>query len=184
MNTSNILDTIEEKYYGDLDEDKSQLIPVLKELHQKVQDNEEYDSEAFAADIAGRFGGAYLPYVFWEQLYLFTQGNNNRKTLQELITTFSTSDFEEPETKYMKILLIVYFNIEKSFEINRTKELIIAKAHPEIQEYFNKLLTFVEKNERSVKMYMDKWNMLRSKFPNFERLNMPIKQLKEEAQNA
>jgi hypothetical protein len=47
-------------------------------------------------------------------------------------------------------------------------------------EYFKKVQTFVLKNKTSVDMYIEKFQMLKDGFPDFELLALPLIKLKEQ----
>ena len=138
---------------------------------------EPYDT--FASQSRNRVGGIFIPYIFWVHLKQFTDEGQSRDPLFHDILAFTKSDFEEEETKKMKSLLITYFAQEKEFEIDKIQNLIIDKSHPSVQEYFRKLITFVKKNQTSVNMYIEKFQMLKDRNPDFELLKLPVMKLKE-----
>ncbi|MEY3444481.1 MAG: hypothetical protein RLZZ519_2762, partial [Bacteroidota bacterium] len=106
--------------------------------------------------------------------------HNNRDQLFAIMQAFVDSGFEEEERKKMKSLLITYFAIEREFEVNKILTLIVEKSHPSVVEYFKKVQTFVLKNKTSVDMYIEKFQMLKEGFPNFELLALPLIKLKEQ----
>ncbi len=172
------LEKLEDKFFGDWEEEKAPLIKELKVLHTEAGEDED-GFNRFLVQSAERFGGTYIPYLFWDKLSYFDENPDERIYLHELLRAFSVSNFEEEEQKLMKPLLVTYFSKEKDFEINKLKAKVIEKAHPEVKEYFQKLLSFVEKNKNATEMYREKFDMLKEFYPDFELLNLPITQLKE-----
>ena len=125
-------------------------------------------------------GGVYIPYVMWAELAQFIEHHNNREQLFGIMQAFVDSGFEEEERKKMKSMLITYFAIEREFEVNKILTLIVEKSHPSVVEYFKKVQTFVLKNKTSVDMYIEKFQMLKDGFPDFELLALPLIKLKEQ----
>ncbi|RMG23741.1 MAG: hypothetical protein D6730_13895 [Bacteroidetes bacterium] len=180
MDLVKILDQLEDKYYEDPENQKAAVIAELLDLHMSIDDEDTLNR--FCVLVAPRCGGIYIPYIFWDKLAAFLESEDQRAFLQEIISAFTQSDFEEEEQRKMKPLLITYMANEKQFEIDKLKTLIIDKAHPTVREYFNKLINFVRKNVRSTKMYSEKFEILKDIEPNFELLSLPITQLKEKFQ--
>lgn len=177
------LQKLEDQFYGDWEEDREKLIAGLTDLH--LQAAESYDSfNRFLVQSADMFGGIYIPYLFWDKLALFLEAEEQRTYLQDLMVKFSNSNFEEEEQAKMKLMLVVYFAREKEFEINKIRAKIIDKAHPAVKEYYQKLLSFTEKNQKATDMYCEKFDLLKDIHPDFELLGLPITQLKEKLQEA
>lgn len=172
------LEKLEDLFFGEWEEGKEPLIAELKKLHAAAgEDDDEFNR--FLVQSAERYGGAYIPYLFWDKLSYFYETPEERIYLQELLRAFSVSNFEDEEQKLMKPLLVTYFSQEKDFELNKLKAKVIDKAHPEVKEYFMKLMSFVEKNKKATEMYAEKFDMLKAFHPDFDLLNLPITQLKE-----
>lgn len=179
MSLSKTLEQLEEKYYGELEEERGPVIEALAELHDQAL-SEGYEAFREFSDAAmGICGGIYIPYIMWVELGLYMENTEERTYIYKIMQAFVESGFEEPERKKMKPLLIAYFAIEKEFEINKIMALIVEKAHPTVQEYFKKVLNFVSKNKNSVDMYTEKFNILKVYAPSFELLRMPVIKLKE-----
>lgn len=179
MSLSNTLEQLEEKFYGELEEERGPIIAELAELHDQALSEGFESFRKFSEEAMQTCGGIYIPYILWVELGLFIESPEEREQISEILRAFVVSGFEEIEKKKMKPLLISYFAIEKEFEVNKIMALIVDKAHPEVQEYFKKLLAFVAKNKKSVDMYSEKFNILREYSPNFELLRMPVIKLKE-----
>ena len=180
MSLAETLTVLDEKYYSDTEEDRNEVIEVLTEMHENslMEGLEEF--RAFAHEAMSRCGGVYIPYLMWTELSNFIEEEENRVHLYNLIQAFTDSDFEEPEMKKMKTLLITYFALEKEFEINKIQSLIVDRAHPDVQEFFRKVRNFVDKNKTSVDMYVEKFDMLKDYAPNFELMRLPVTRLKEQ----
>ncbi|GAB4404566.1 MAG: hypothetical protein OHK0039_04830 [Bacteroidia bacterium] len=175
------LERLEDLFYGEWEEDKGKLIPELLQLHLVVgQDGDEFNR--FLVQCAERFGGAYIPYLFWDKLSYFLEMQEERAWLQELIRAFANSNFDEEEQATLKPLLVVYFAKEKDFEIDKVRAVIIDKSHPTVRDYFNKLINFVKRNASATEMYCEKFQLLKDVHPDFELLSLPITQLKERLQ--
>lgn len=175
------LERLEDLYFGEWEEEKGPLVEALRPLHQKmVQDEDAFNR--FLVQTAERFGGAYIPYLFWEKLAHFLQVQEERTWLQELIRAFANSDFDEEEQLQMKPLLVTYMAQEKDFELDKLRAQVIDKAHPSVREYFLKLLSFVKKNTKATEMYCEKFQMLRHTAPDFDLLGLPVTQLRERLQ--
>lgn len=172
------LEKLEDHYYGEWEEDTTQLIQGLTEHHIQLTDNRD-GFNRFLVQTAERFGGAYIPYLFWHKLADFLETPEERIYIQELIRVFIESNFEDDEQRKLKPLLVVYFAKEKDFEVDKVRTKYIDGAHPQVREYFNKLLTFVDRNQKATNMYIEKFEMLREVFPDFDLMNLPITQLKE-----
>ena len=174
------LDKLEEKFFGELEENRDGILPELQKHHKDATTKGSKESKEFAQAVVNRFGGIYIPYLFWVELASFLQDNENRKGLFGVLEEFAQSSFEPEEQKKMKSLLITYFAMEKEFELDKIQSLIIEKAHPKVQEYFSKIRDFVGHNEKAVAMYIEKFNILAEREPDFELMRMPLIKLKEE----
>ncbi|MDX2284101.1 MAG: hypothetical protein NW241_08055 [Bacteroidia bacterium] len=177
------LEALEDLFYGEWEEDRAQLIPHLLELHMGAA-SEEDTLNRFLVQTAGRFGGAYIPYLFWDKLSFFYNNPLERIYLHELIRVFINSDFGDEEQKMMKPLLVVYFAKEKTFEIDKIQTMLLDAAHPVVKDYFHKLFSFVEKNQRATEMYCEKFELLKDFQPDFELFSLPVTQLRERLQDA
>lgn len=172
------LEKLEDKFYDEWQEEAGELVSGIEELHKYArQDKDTFNR--FLVQTAERFGGAYIPYLFWEKLSDFHSEPENRVYLHQLIKTFINSNFDEEEQMKMKPLLVTYFAKEKEFELGKIRALVVDKSHPEVREYFYKLLSFVEKNQRATEMYCEKFDLLIGTFPDFDILGLPITQLRE-----
>ena len=180
MDISKTLEELEDKYYGEWEENRETLIPQLANIHQDVLSDPELAQE-FRFRVIHHFGGAYIPYVFWEKLADFMDKPDDERTfLQETIRAFTESDFDAIEQKKMKPLLVVYLITEKDFELNKLNSQVITKTHPSVKDYFQFLHNFVTKNARATAMYLRKFEMLKDMYPDFEMLDRPIPELEEE----
>lgn len=174
------LEQLEDKYYGEWEEDKTQLIAALEELHKREWEDPDRFNR-FLVQTSDRFGGVYIPYLYWAKLSTFVKENpDDRFYIQQLIKAFVESNFDEEEQRIMKPLVVTYFSKEKEFELNKVWTKTIDNSHPEVKEYFTKLLNFVQKNQKSTEMYTEKFMMLRQMHPNFGLLGLPITQLREQ----
>ncbi|MEM6632158.1 MAG: hypothetical protein AAF694_20950 [Bacteroidota bacterium] len=179
MDIQKELDKLEDSYKMEEWEDKKEeIIAALFELHMKAATEEEVLNR-FTVLSAERFGGIYIPYLFWVKLSDFLEYELDRSYLYNLLTAFSNSDFGEDEQRLLKPLVIVYFSREKEFEINKFFTLAMDDVHPNVKEYFQKLYKFRERNARSTKMYCDKFELLRELQPDFSLMNTPLSELKE-----
>lgn len=177
------LQQLEDKFYGDWEEDRASLIPELNKIYKEAAQDPDAFSK-FSVQVADMFGGIYIPYLFWNKLALYMDAEEQRIYLQDLMLKFSDSNFEEEEQSKMKVLLVVYFAREKEFEINKVRAKVIDKAHPSVKEYYLKLLNFTEKNQKATNMYCEKFDLLKGYYPNFELMALPITQLKDKVQEA
>ena len=184
MSLAKTLDALDEKYYDDPDAHRDETIEAFSELHEQSLMEGMEGFRKFAEAAVGRCGGVYIPYIMWTELATFIEEPEERKYIYGIVQAFVNSDFEEPERKRMKSLLITYFAMEREFEVNKVMTLIVEKAHQEVQEYFRKVQNFVGKNKTSVGMYVEKFNMLKEYAPNFDLLRMPVSKLKEHLQEA
>ncbi len=174
------LEQLEDKFYGEWEEDKTQLVAAMTELHNELVQRPD-DFNRFLVQSSDRFGGAYIPHLFWEKLASFVGPNpDDRFYIQQLLRSFVASNFDEEEQKVMKPLIITYLAKEKPFEISKVWAQIIEPSHPSVKEYFQKLQNFTEKNQKSTEMYCEKFMMLVDYAPNFQLLGLPITQLREQ----
>lgn len=180
MDFVKILDQLEDTYYEDPEAHRAETLRKLLDIHMEIEDQDALNR--FSVLVSSRFGGIYIPYLFWDKLASFLEAEEERAYLQQIIAAFTESDFEEEEQRKMKPLLITYVAKEKQFEIDKLKTLVIDKAHPTVKEYFQKLISFVRKNVRSTEMYCEKFEILKEIEPNFDIFSLPITQLKEKFQ--
>ncbi|MFK7971507.1 MAG: hypothetical protein AB8F95_14145 [Bacteroidia bacterium] len=179
MDLVKALDKIEDQFYGEWEEDRGQLAAALKPLHEEAEADAETRT-AFILRAMNRFGGAFIPYLFWKSLSRFVSDDaEERPFIQEIIKSFADSNFEAEEQQKMKALLVTYFSREKDFELNKVESLHISKKHPEVQEYFTHLRTFTERNASSTEMYQEKFSLVKDIYPDFAVLAQPITQLRE-----
>ena len=180
MDINKRLDEIEDRYPIDEIEDKKPaLIEELLSLHMETVSDPDLLNR-FSVLSGERFGGIYIPYLFWVKLADYLENPLDRAFLFSLLKAFASSNFGEEEQKMLKPLIITYFTNEKGFEINKLKTLIFDKAHPEVKEYFYGLVNFVEKNKKSTDMYREKFDLLKDLQPDFELMRLPITQLREQ----
>jgi hypothetical protein len=180
MSLAKTLEALEERYYDELEENRDAVIEELAPLHEAALKKGIEEFRKFSAEAVQICGGVYIPYVMWVELGQFIVHQNNRTQLFALIEAFVNSGFEEEERKKMKSLLITYFAIEREFEVNKILTLIVDKAHPAVQEFFRKVQNFVAKNKTSVDMYIEKFQMLKDNYPNFDHMSLPLIKLKEQ----
>jgi|GEM_PF-1311222 len=177
------LTVLEDWYYGDLEEEKEPLIQEVDKIYQVVKDNGS-DSvyNRFFVAVVDKFGGTYIPYLFWDNLNTFwSVEREGRPYLYNCLEAFAfRSDFDPEDQQKLKPLLIAYFAKEKSFEVNKIKSLIADKAHPKVREYFMRMMRFVEKNQKATKVFYEKFEMLLGKGPRFDLLDLPLVYLKEQ----
>jgi hypothetical protein len=186
MDIAKTLEQLEDKYYGEWEESRDTLVGELKTIHQELATSDPDRLQEFKFRVINHYGGAYIPYVFWQQLATFlnpAQQEDARTFLHEILKSFVDSDFEEPEKMKMKPLVVTYFTAEKEFEINKLKTLVFEKSHPSVRDYFSTLEGFITKNKRATVMYRRKFKMLKDYFPDFKLLDQPLSYLEESLQN-
>ncbi|MEO0473334.1 MAG: hypothetical protein AAF206_27225 [Bacteroidota bacterium] len=177
------LEQLEDKFYGEWEEDKGNLSAALLSLHISIDDPDEFNR--FLVQSADRFGGAYIPYLFWSKLSTFINDNPDARIyIQQLLKAFVDSNFDDDEQRRMKPLVVTYLAREKDFEIDKIWTKTVDKAHPSVQEYFQKLRNFVNKNQKATEMYCEKFMLLKDSNPDFDLLGLPITQLRERLQQA
>ena len=179
MSLAKTLDQLDEHYYEGEDENREQVIEALSDLHMQYLMEGLTEFRAFSDAASQIAGGVYIPYLTWTELSTYIDDNAARNRIFELVQAFVDSDFEDPEKKKMKALLITYYAMEREFELAKIDSLIVAKAHPMVQEFFRKVTNFVKKNKTSVEMYIEKFTLLREYTPSFELMRMPMSKLKE-----
>lgn len=173
-------DTLEDKFDIDEPDQKEALLDQLIARHNELVAKGGTDLETFNEEVVQYFGGIFIPYIFWGELGNYMDDDSHRVKLFDLISAFANSGFEKDERSKMKPLIITYFSVEKEFEIDKIQSLIVEKSHPSVQEYFRKLINFVEMNKTSVDMYVDKFQLLRSRKPSFELMKLPLAKLKDQ----
>ena len=179
MDLKEYLDQLEDKYEGEWAENRDEIIEALTEAHKQAAEADEESFNNFTMQTASRYGGVYIPHLFWSHLNRFFDNPDNRIYIQSLIRHFADSDFEDEELHKMKPLLITYFSNEKPFELDKLWAVVIEKTHPLVKEYFEKLMAFVEKNRASTNLYIEKFKLLRTLHPDFETFALPVTELKE-----
>lgn len=184
MSLKKELDALESKYYGEWEEEREPAIAALAGMHREAAEKGLDAFRKFSEAAMDICGGIYIPYIFWRELREYMSDEENRTRLHAIVERFTESGFEQPEMKKMKPLLITYYSTEKPFEVDKVQTLVVAKSHPSVQEYFRKILAFVEKNKTSVDMYIEKFDMLKDNYPDFDLLRMPVIKLKEKLASA
>ena len=179
MSLEELLEQVEEKYYGEWEEKRAPVVEVLIPIQTEALSEGTEEFHKFSDKVMDTCGGIYTPYLMWVELSNFIDDPENRDRIHIIIQAFVDSGFELEESKKMKSLLITYFAQEKEFEVNKVKALIVEKSHPDVQEYFRKIQNFVAKNKTSVDMYINKFNMIRKFTPDFDLIRMPVIKLKE-----
>jgi hypothetical protein len=175
------LQSLDEAYRAAEGENRAEIEAQLMALHQQTfSDPEAYAYfTALAPSIAG---GMYIPYLFWIGLNYFlddTENDDLRQLLFALLQQFTESDFEENDQRNLKPLLIVYLAAEKEFERDRIKAHIFDKAHPQVRDYYMKALYFATEKPTTRDTFREKYLLLRSYFPDFAQLHLPVTQLRE-----
>lgn len=178
MNIVKELDKLEDLYYGEWEESRTNLAQFLWPVFEKANKDEDTANEFLLRTIK-RFGGAYIPYLFWVRLHKFIDApDDERPYIHEILKAFSDADFEEPETHRMKSLIVAYFAMEKEFEITKLYTLSIAKAHPTVKEYFQSQLDFIQKNKKATEVYTEKFKLVSGHKPDFDLLKKPLSELR------
>lgn len=173
------LDKLEEQFYGEWEEDRVKLVAALKPMHEEADADIE-TRNAFMLRTMNRFGGSFIPYLFWKSLTRFVDDQaEERPYIQEIIKSFADLNFEEEEQQKMKSLLVTYFSMEKDFELNKVESLYLSKKHPSVQDYFRHLRDFTARNTSSTEMYQEKFSLVKHIYPDFKVLSQPITQLRE-----
>lgn len=180
MSLKETLNALEEKFYGEAEEDRSAVLPELEKLYDEARAAGADAAAEFEAEVGDKMGGVFLPYIFWVKLSDFEADNSKRQGILDCLRVWSDSSFEEEEQKKMKPLLIAYFAMEKEFEIDRLKTLVIEPAHPAVQEWFDNIMTFRERNQTSAEMYIEKFELLKGSKPDFELFRLPVMKLREQ----
>jgi len=174
-----LLTAIEQRAGDDPQENREQVLEDLKQLYLKMKAEGDDTYRMFRNQALYACGGMYVPYIFWLELSQFFRNTHHRQVLFDVIKAFCESAFEDEDRKLMKPLLITYFANEKEFEVDKVLSLVVGKAHPAIQEYFQKITTFVNKNKNSTGTYLEKFRLLMDEYPDFELLALPVSKLKE-----
>ncbi|MEM9984691.1 MAG: hypothetical protein AAF804_06295, partial [Bacteroidota bacterium] len=78
------LEQLEDKFYGEWEEDKTQLLTGMENIHRSVWEDRE-SLNRFLVQSAERFGGSYIPHLFWNKLSDFLDTPEERAYIQELI---------------------------------------------------------------------------------------------------
>ncbi len=172
------LDQIEAQYAES--EDADAAIESLSALHRSLLDDPEL-LETFRLNALTACSGHYLPHLLWVALSQFdTEPEAQRKKIFEVCKALADSDFDDRLQAAMKPLMVVYFSKEKEFEIDRVHSRVVDGSHPKVKEWFDKSIGFVQKNSHSAQAYVHKFNLLKGRFPDFDRFNMPVARLEEE----
>jgi hypothetical protein len=179
MSLEELLEQLEEKYYGDWEEERGPVVEVLLPIQDEALASGMESFRTFSDMVMDTCGGIYIPYLMWVELAYFIDQPEDRDRIHNIIRAFVNSGFELEESKKMKSLLITYFAEEKEFEVSKVIVLIVEKAHPDVQEYFRKVQNFVAKNKTSVDMYTEKFQMIKHFTPDFNLLRMPVIKLKD-----
>lgn len=173
------LAVIEEAWMEDEEERREAVLDALRQIHLEAMRDAGKLAE-FNRRAPDLCGGLFIPYLFWTELVRFLDGAGDRQALYDLIAAFARSNFDEEDQMKIKPLLAVYFQKERDFEVNRVKNDVISKAHPEVRRFLNGLTTFHEQNASTARAYYEKLLLLKGYYPDFEQFNKPTQQLKAE----
>lgn len=182
MNLIEQLDEIDATYRESEDQKRPYVIESLSNLHISLLRSNNY--QEFLQNSANICDGIYIPYLFWSELVKFLDNPTESQNLFYLIKCFSTSAFEEEEQNKMRPLLCIYFTKERPFAVDKIRAQIIDKAHPEIRYYLRTILNFVAEKPKAIDAFVEKLNLLKRFFPNFEIFNLAVDQLKEHLNRA
>lgn len=169
---------IDEQYYAQ-EEDAETAIAALNGYFEQLWQDQEA-AKIFASQAAQVAGGAYIPHLFWPALHRFLKEDTGRDVIAELFEAFGNSNFDEETQKIFRPLAVVYFMHEKEFEVDRLRTRVLHKLHPGVQEYFEQLIEFNEKNHRSAVAFARKFALVGDRFPDFELFNQPLAHLEEQ----
>lgn len=178
------LEKLTDAFYEAEGENREEMIAQLQQLHQEALSAGEETYAVFRTEAAKAIGGAYLPHLVWVELAKLVNGSPDRPALLALFNAFSDSDFEEPTQFEMKPLVTTYFALESDFEVGRFRALVRAKAHPTVQEWYDKHLNFQETAPAAVSAYRQKFFLLKDRFPDFELYGLPVQELEEQLNDA
>lgn len=162
------------------------ILENLKELHKSIRKKEGDEGEKllsfFQNEVSDRFGGMYVPYLLWDEIaqFVFNKDESRRESIQKLINAFANGYFDEQTQKWMKPLLIIYFYYELPLKIREFRERFLKRYHPKVQEYFEKLIHYKEKNPRTTVILFHKFERIHPLFPDFELFDVPLDIIEEQ----
>jgi hypothetical protein len=175
------LEAIERAYFDAEEENREEVLEYLQKIHQQVLTLPAEEARPYILALADCCGGLLIPYLFWYELLRFLGEDSDSAMIQELLRRFATSNFDEVEQKLLKPLVAIYFYHESEFQLDKFETQVINTSHPEVQNYFKKLLKFAQSgNAASIEAYEEKLRLLKPYYPNFDSFNMPVTRLREE----
>ncbi len=175
------LDAIERAYFDADEENRDEVLEYLQGVHKQILKLPAEQARPYVLALASCCGGLMIPYLFWYELLRFLEQDSDSSLIQELLRRFANSNFDEHDQKLLKPLVAIYFYHESEFQLDRFETQVINTSHPEVQNYFKKLLKFAQSgNAASIEAYEEKLRLLKPYYPDFDSFNLPVNRLREE----
>lgn len=154
------------------------LIARLEALHEEVSQDDQLRAE-FEREVLRVADGVYLPHMFWIYLGGFLQDKEAYRPFLEYILQVYVQLPPSPFVdKRMRPLLTVYFSEESSFYIDRFEDFVKRYARPEKQNLPTEIRRYIQKNPTTVRIFREKFALLKDYAPNFEMFSMALPHLR------
>lgn len=162
-----------------------EVIAKLEALHEEVSDDDDLRAE-FEREVLKVAQGIYIPHILWIYLSAFLEDRETYRPFLEYILQFYAQQPLNPFVdKRIRPLLCIYLSEESTFYIDRLKALLERYALPEKREFFDEVQAYIRRNPTTVRIFRDKFRLLKDYFPSFDLFSLPLPHLRQQlSQNA
>lgn len=158
------------------------LVAQLEALHEElIQAGDDEARADFEREVLRVADGIYLPHIFWTYLGPFldrTQRETYRPFLEYILQVYAQLPASTFVDRRMRPLLYVYLTEEAPFYIDKLDAFLGKYAHPEKLALFQEVRAFIQKNPNTVRIFREKFALLKDYVPDFEMLAMPLPTLR------
>lgn len=155
-----------------------EIVAQLEALHESVLEDEKARSE-FEQAVLKVADGVYLPHIFWIYLSAFLNDREvYRPFLEYVLQVYAQLPPSPFVDKRMRPLLYVYFMNEPAFYTNKLEAFLHRYAHPEKRSLVQDIRAYIQRNPTTVRIFQQKFALLKDYLPNFEMLSMPLPELR------
>lgn len=154
------------------------IIAQLEALHESILEDNEARSE-FEREVLKVADGLYLPHIFWIYLAAFLGDKEvYRPFLEYVLQVYAQLPPSPFVDKRIRPLLCVYFTNETPFYTDKLEAFLHRYAHPEKRSLVQDIRSYIQRNPSTVRIFQQKFALLKDYLPNFEMFSMPLTELR------
>lgn len=162
--------------------DPQTLVAELEALHEELMQASDDETRAdFEREVLHIANGIYLPHIFWMYLAPFldkAQRETYRPFLEYILQVYAQLPCSSFVDKRMRPLLYVYLTEEAPFYVDKLNAFLGKYAHPDKQALFQEVRAFIQRNPNTVRIFREKFRLLKDYVPDFDMLAMPLPTLR------